>query len=159
MKTYISKIRKRLGHESFIHPAARIIIENEEGAFLFIIRNDNGKVGIPAGALEEGETIEQCITREVLEETGLTIHSLTLIGISSDPKREFVRYPNGDQIQYFTIEFYSNEWEGALNVRDLEEVRSVAFKDASHVELLPVNEQSVFESLEYYRKTGTVLLK
>ena len=159
MKTYISKIRKHLGHDAFIHPAARIILENKDGEYLFILRNDNGKVGIPAGALEEGETIEQCIIREVLEETGLSIHSLTLIGISSDPKREFVQYPNGDQIQYFTIEFYSNDWSGAVKVRDVEEVRNAAWKDASHAALLPVNERSVFESLEYYRKTGRVLLK
>lgn len=65
MKTYIQKMREQLGSEKFIHPAARIIIENEAREILIIERADNGKIGLPAGALEEGETIEACILREV----------------------------------------------------------------------------------------------
>lgn len=108
MRKYIQKIRAKLGNESFIHPAARILIENKEGKFLFIERADNGNMGIPAGSLEEGETIEDCIKREVKEETGLILEKVHVIGISSDPQQEAVSYPNGDQIQYFTIEFYAN---------------------------------------------------
>ena len=103
MQNYIQRIRSKLGRESFIHPAGRIIIENEQGEVLVIERMDNGEVGIPAGALEEGETIEACVRREVWEETGLQIGELTVIGISSNPEREFVQYPNGDQIQYMTV--------------------------------------------------------
>lgn len=71
MKSYIKKIRSKLGKEKFIHPAARIIIENQKGEILVINRKDNGQMGIPAGALEEKETIEECIIREVREEAGL----------------------------------------------------------------------------------------
>ena len=70
MKNIIKKMRSKLGKEKFIHPAARIIIENENKEILIIERVDNGKIGIPAGALEENETIEACIIREVEEETG-----------------------------------------------------------------------------------------
>jgi len=122
MKNYIKKIRAKLGHEKFIHPAARIIIENEAKQILVIERVDNGNLGIPAGALEEGETIQECIIREVKEETGLEIIDLEVVGISSTPDLETVEYPNGDQIQYFTIEFYSCNWKGKIRVRDKEEV-------------------------------------
>ena len=116
MKTenYISEIRKLIGAASFIHPAARIIIENDKKQILFITRMDNHQVGIPAGSLEWNETIEECIKREVKEETGLQILDLKVIGISSNPKLESVEYSNGDHIQYFTIEFYSNQWKGQL---------------------------------------------
>jgi len=56
VKDYILKIRKKLGHAQFIHPAARILIENKNGEILFIQRNDNGKIGLPVGGLEENET-------------------------------------------------------------------------------------------------------
>src|SRR5688572_1323181 len=114
MNDYIKKIRKAIGPEKIIHPAARIIIENKDGQVLFVKRKDNGMLGIPAGAFETNETIEQCIIREVLEETGLAIHELEVIGISSNPNRETVIYPNKDEIQYFVIEFYSNDWTGVL---------------------------------------------
>ena len=65
MPSYISNLRTKIGHDKFIHPAARIIVENEKGEILFIRRTDNGKLGIPAGGLEENETIEECIRREV----------------------------------------------------------------------------------------------
>ncbi len=82
MKDYIRKIRSKLGQESFIHPAARIIIENEQQEVLVIQRRDNGRIGIPAGALEEGESIETCIRREVKEETDLSLIDLSVLQIS-----------------------------------------------------------------------------
>ncbi len=158
MKNYISKLRSKLGKEKFIHPAARIIIENENKEVLIIERKDNGNLGIPAGSLEEGETIEQCITREVREETGLTLNGLEVIGISSDPQTESVEYPNGDKIQYFTIEFFSNNWEGSLKIRDKREVKNVAFMNIGIINRLPKNELSAFESLKYFRKNNKIRL-
>ena len=159
MKNYISKIRKKIGHDKFIHPAARIIIENDQNEILFIERADNGKIGIPAGALEENETIETCIRREVKEETGLDIQDLHVIGISSNPDLESVEYPNGDKIQYFTIEFYSNDWESELKINDKDEVKAVFFKDKKYLLELPPNEQSIMKSLEYYKLNNKIQLK
>ena len=79
MKNYIKKIRSKIGSENIIHPAARIIIENKNREILIIERVDNGRIGLPAGALEENETIEECIIREVKEETGLKIIDLEVI--------------------------------------------------------------------------------
>ena len=102
MKSFISKIREKLGHDKFVHPAGRILIENEKGEFLFIHRADNGLLGIPAGGLEENETIEECIKREVYEETGIKLKNLTTIGISSNPKTQTVNYLSGDVNQLFS---------------------------------------------------------
>lgn len=73
MENYIKNIRQKIGHWKFIHPGARIIIENDLGQILFIQRLDNGYLGIPAGVFEENETIEECILREVKNEIGLGI--------------------------------------------------------------------------------------
>jgi len=127
MDNYIKKIRTKLGHQKFIHPAARIILENEVGEILMIKRTDNNHWGIPAGSLEEGETIKECIIREVKEETGLQINDCQVIGISSNPEKETVTYPNEDVIQYFTIEFYSNNWSGIIGNFDEQEVKIAQF--------------------------------
>jgi len=151
MKDYIAKLREKIGQDKFIHPAARIIIENELGEILFIERNDNGKIGLPAGGLEEGETIRECIIREVKEETGLILLDASVIGIITDPRKETVTYPNGDVVQYFTIEFYSNQWSGEVAVEDTDEIRSAKFMPASFLEQLMPNEKSIIKSLEMYR--------
>lgn len=159
MSEYIRKIRAKLGREKFIHPAARIIIENDAQQVLVIERKDNGRIGIPAGALEEGETIEEGIIREVLEETGLNLTAVEVIGISSNPELETVTYPNGDTIQYFTVEFYSNQWEGTLAPQDAGEVKRALFLNRENLAALPENERSALESLDYYRTHGSIRLK
>ena len=158
MKNIISKLRNKLGHDKFIHPAARIIVENEKGEVLFIERKDNGQIGLPAGSLEEDETIEECIIREVKKETGIDILELEVVGISSCPENETVTYPNKDVIQYFCIEFYSNKWFGDIKVIDTNEILKAEFKDKTYLKKLPKNEQSTIISLEHFRKTGKVRL-
>lgn len=46
------------------------LVLNEKGELLMIYRR--GKWDLPKGKLDEGETIEDCAVREVMEETGLT---------------------------------------------------------------------------------------
>ena len=157
--TYIEKIRLKIGNDKFIHPASRIIIENEKGEILFIRKRVNGSIGIPAGGMEENETIEECIKREVKEETGLTVHTLEVIGISTNPKAETVNYPNGDVIQYFTVEFYTKDWSGEIDVNDKEEIKSAKFEPKEKYLELPEIEKSIFESLDYFRKKNKVRIK
>jgi ADP-ribose pyrophosphatase YjhB (NUDIX family) len=159
MGDYIKKIRQKIGNEKFIHPGARIIVENKNNEILIIERADNGNFGLPAGAIEENETIEECIIREVLEETGIQIISLEVIGISSNPVRETVEYKNGDKIQYFTVEFYSNDWRGEIKSTQDDEVKRSKFISREDLPPLPINESSAFESLAYFRKYKKVMLK
>lgn len=50
--------------------AAGGLVLNEQKEILMIFRR--GKWDLPKGKLDEGETIEACAVREVMEETGLT---------------------------------------------------------------------------------------
>lgn len=50
--------------------AAGGLVYNESGELLMIFRR--GKWDLPKGKLDEGENIEDCAIREVMEETGLT---------------------------------------------------------------------------------------
>lgn len=46
-----------------------------------------GAFALPGGYVEVGETTEQAAARELQEETGLEVKSMSLIGVYSDPTR------------------------------------------------------------------------
>ena len=43
---------------------------------------------LPGGFVNEGETIEEAIIREVYEETSLEVYPIGILGVYSDPKRD-----------------------------------------------------------------------
>lgn len=54
--------------------------------------------------LELGETLSDCVRREVREETGYDASVTRLIGLQSSPKWD-VHYPNGDESQQWSAVF------------------------------------------------------
>lgn len=83
-KTEKSKQCENCGFEYFVNPssAAAAFIRNAAGELLVIKRKmDPGKgtFDLPGGFADIGETLEECIRREVEEETGLTVTKSTLI--------------------------------------------------------------------------------
>src|SRR5512143_1658398 len=63
-----------------------------EGGRILLIRRGKepfkGMWGVPGGRREDDETAEQCLVREMKEETGLDVVPLKLVGLYSDPKRD-----------------------------------------------------------------------
>lgn len=157
MSSYLLSLRKLIGTRKIIHPAARIIIENDEGDILLIRRKDNDQWGLIAGGLEEDEDIQTCIIREVREETGLNIHSLEAIGLSTRPEAETVTYPNGDQVQYFTVIFYSNDWSGEL-LQATDETKEARFFPKAELPQLPPNEAPSLQWVGWYMTSGQFII-
>jgi 8-oxo-dGTP diphosphatase len=67
---------------------ARAIIFNGEGKLLMIERHKDGEhyFVLPGGHVDEGETSERAVAREVWEETGLGVTVSKLLYTSSDDK-------------------------------------------------------------------------
>ncbi len=66
-----------------------ILVEN--GKILLIKRAlmpEKGKWALPGGRIEENETAEECLVREMREETGLSIEPIRLFGVYSKPERD-----------------------------------------------------------------------
>lgn len=57
--------------------AAGGLVENEKGELLMIFRN--GRWDLPKGKLEDGESLDECAVREVMEETG--IEGIMVVGL------------------------------------------------------------------------------
>jgi 8-oxo-dGTP pyrophosphatase MutT (NUDIX family) len=70
-------------HVVRIRSAVGVVIRRDDGSVLLLRRHrfitDTTGYEIPAGAIEDGETVEEAARREVLEETGLHIEDLVPI--------------------------------------------------------------------------------
>ena len=69
-------------------PTADVIIE--VGDRIVLVRRKYPPEGwaIPGGFVETGETVESAAVREALEETGLPVTLVALLGVYSDPARD-----------------------------------------------------------------------
>ena len=89
-----------------IRPSVCAVIINDNNEILLEQRSDNQLWGLPGGGVEIGESVTQALHREVIEETGLKIKIIDLIGIYSDPENySIMSYPDGGLVQYVSITF------------------------------------------------------
>jgi ADP-ribose pyrophosphatase YjhB (NUDIX family) len=68
--------------------------------------------------VETGETADQAVVREVLEETGYAVRVLRLIGIYSDPRHTTITYPDGNVVSYVSLSFECQVVGGAPALGD-----------------------------------------
>ncbi len=102
-----------------IRPGTNGVIFNERGEILLQKRADNGFWGLPGGAVDVGESVEQGAVREVLEETNLTVTIKRFVGIYSDPKHfTIASYPGGDIVQFVSVVFECEYQSGELATSD-----------------------------------------
>jgi NAD+ diphosphatase len=80
-----------------------VLVRRGDEVLLVRARNFRGKhYGLVAGFLEPGETLEECVAREVMEETGLRIRNIQYFGNQPWP------YPCGLMVG-FTAEYESGD--------------------------------------------------
>lgn len=69
-------------------PTVDIIIELAGGIVLIERKNEPFGWALPGGFVDYGEKLEDAARREALEETGLQVDGLRLLGCYSDPRRD-----------------------------------------------------------------------
>jgi 8-oxo-dGTP diphosphatase len=129
--SYITWLRGKIGRQKTLIVYGTVILRDERWRVLLQRRVDNGLWGLPGGILEPGESILDCARRELHEETGLAAGELRLTGIYSDPQYDVV-YPNGDEVQQYTVCFEGQMAGGRLQL-DLEETSDLAFFDGAEI--------------------------
>ncbi len=105
MHTDISKRCTQCGKEVWPQLATAIIVLIHKGDEVLLVHAKNFKgdfYGLVAGFVETGETLEEAVVREVMEETHLTIKNLTYFGSQPWP------YPCGLMVG-FIAEYRSGD--------------------------------------------------
>ncbi|WP_046212932.1 NUDIX hydrolase [Paenibacillus wulumuqiensis] len=123
MANYIGWIRSKVGKEHIFTNFAGAIITNERGEILLQKRRDNGQWGFPGGAMELGESAEDTVKREVMEETGYAVEIRYLQGVYT---RYDYTYPNGDSAQTMLTAFVCRI-TGGEPLTENEETRELRF--------------------------------
>ena len=139
-----------------IEVAAAIIVNG--GKILIAQRAENqnlaGKWEFPGGKVESGETPEECLVREIKEETGLTISNLELCGVQNwtDPT---------DHYLYLVFCYKTSHFSGSIQASDEGEVFWIDRPDLKNVQLadgfetmLEIFEQSQLTENFYWFEDG-----
>ncbi|WP_370208369.1 NUDIX domain-containing protein [Pararhodobacter marinus] len=117
-ESYLGQLRKLVGDRVLIVVGVRVLIEDGKGRILILKRSDTGDWGLPAGAMELGESLSDAIHREAREEANARLSEVQVFGISSDPGIEHFTYPNGDRIQNVSVLARARFVTGALVAND-----------------------------------------
>lgn len=128
MQTTISKQCPNCKYEIYpvVSPAILVLIRKGDAILLVHARNFKGSFyGLVAGFLETGETLEECVRREVMEETGLEINNITYFGNQPWP------YPSN-----LMVGFIADYVSGTIRLQD-EELSEGAFFTKDNLPELP----------------------
>lgn len=127
--TVISKQCTHCGKEIWPQVSPAIIVRIRRGDEILLVHAKNFRrsemYGLVAGFVETGETLEECVRREVHEEVGLEIKNIRYFGSQPWP------YPSGIMIG-FTADYESGE----LRLQE-EELSNAQWFDRHHLPPIP----------------------
>ncbi len=143
--TPISKRCPSCNREMFPQVATAILalIRKEETTLLVRAHNFRGPFyGLVAGFLEVGESLEDCVRREVMEETGLSIGNVTYFGSQPWP------FPSG-----LMVGFISDWVAGELRIEP-NELKEAAFYTRDRLPELPHPISLTRRMIDWWRGAG-----
>lgn len=128
MADYIKWLRSKVGHEKILTVALVAFLQNEKGEVLLQKRMDSGLWDLPGGCLELGESFEEALYREIIEETGSDNFEI-IKQFGTYNWGEFI-YPNGDKVQPTDICYACKISENSINLKyQNEETMALAWVD------------------------------
>ncbi len=114
--SYISDMRKYIGHAPMLTAGATVVVLKEK-KLLLTLRSDTHTWGLPGGAIELGESLEETAARELMEETNLSAEAFRFLKLYSGKELHFI-YPNGDELYTVTALYLAENVTGELRVND-----------------------------------------
>ena len=132
-------------------PTVDAIIQRNSSILLVKRRRDPYKncFALPGGFVNEGETIEEAIIREVYEETSLEVYPIDILGVYSDPKRD----PRGHML---TVVFIVLIVKGNSSAGDdAQEISWIPINKINEIEIAFDHKLLIEDFLKWKKKGGT----
>lgn len=129
------------GNEMFPYVSTAIIVLIRKEDKVLLVRSNNFKAdfyGLVAGFLETGETLEECVYREVMEETGLKIKNLRYFDNQSWP------FPSG-----LMVGFIADYADGELKLQE-EELKDAQFFSRESMPNIPSKPSIARQMIEWW---------
>ncbi|MFJ7993471.1 NUDIX hydrolase [Peribacillus frigoritolerans] len=141
---YIEDLRALVGTRTLLLTGVTVLVIDQNSRFLMVQSEKMWK--LPGGFIELGESAEEACRREILEETGINIGNLQLIGVFSG-KDYFTKLPNGDQYFSVNIAYVTEEiLSGDLKPDDIEIQKVQFYKWSAFPKELSERDRQIFQS-------------
>jgi 8-oxo-dGTP pyrophosphatase MutT (NUDIX family) len=116
-----------------IKPSASAFVLRD-GKVLLTQRSDNGNWSMPGGGQDPGESLSMTAVRETIEETGITVRPIDVVGIFTDP-RHVIHYTSNDEVrQEFSVVYRADYVSGEPTTSaETPRVEWVAVEDLNHL--------------------------
>ena len=131
--SYINEIRQLVGTRPLIMVGATLLIVNQQDQLLMIKRTDNGCWGVPGGAMEPEESLENTVRRETLEELGVDVGEVELFGVYYGQDL-YYKYPNGAEVYNVSAVYLTRGTESSIHLNP-EEHSEYHYFDIHHLPL------------------------
>lgn len=127
---YVGELRRILGHRPLMFVAVPVLIFDDQNRVLLQLRADDHTWCLPGGYMELDESTIETARREIREETGLEVGSLSLFNVYSG-KEFFKEFPNGDQVFTVSVVYFTNDVQGKIipDAQEGLELGYFSFKD------------------------------
>ena len=130
-----------------------------DGTKVLLVRRGNeplkGEWSLPGGAVELGETLQQGVVREVLEETGMVVVPAGIVEVLDRITQDEVLQDGASgrvRYHYVLVDFVCHVTGGALREgSDADEVRWVAREELGEYHLAPITVRVIEKALELFR--------
>lgn len=138
----------------FINPVSAVaaILTDPAGRVLLVKRAKEpakGKLGLPGGFLDPGETAEEGLAREIREETGVEVTRFDYV--ASFPNRYLF-----DGAEYMVLDlFFHARVPGFSSAAALDEVDAILEIPLMEIDLTTIAFPSVARALERFRESRT----
>ena len=127
----------RLGREGELRlGCSAVIFDATREKILLTQRADNGRWCLPGGHMESGESAAEACEREVLEETGLNVKAIRLLGVYSNPD-QLVIYKDGGKAFFVVLNFEVTVLGGEVGLSN--ETTAFGWFTADEMETMPIH--------------------
>jgi 8-oxo-dGTP pyrophosphatase MutT (NUDIX family) len=113
--SYIHDLRQLIGKYPLIMVGASLLMLNQRDQLLMLKKNDNGRWGVPGGAMELGESLEETARRETKEEIGVDVKDIELFGIYSGQELYYC-HPNGEEVYNVSVVYLVRNFRETIKV-------------------------------------------